>query len=66
MLQGVFYENNCFPVTDMFIAVFLEDRNWTLFCASLMQLLSCLSKMDISWNVYFGLKLFSLEIFPQK
>jgi len=66
MLQGVFYESNCFHVTGMFIAIFLEARNWTLFCASLMQLLSCSFKMDISWNVYFGFKWFSFEIFPQK
>jgi len=66
MLQGVFYESNCFHVTDMFIAIFIEARNWTLFCASLMQLLSRVSKMATSWNVYFGVKWFSLEIFPQK
>jgi hypothetical protein len=66
MLQSVFYESNCFHVTDMFIDIFLEARNWTLFCASLMQLLSCVFKIDTSWNVYFGFKWFSLEIFPQK
>jgi hypothetical protein len=66
MLQGVFYESNCFHVTGKFIAIVLEARNWTLFCTSLMQLLSCVPKMDIPWNVYFGFKWFFLEIFPQK
>ena len=56
MLQSVFYESTCFHVIGMFIAIFLEARNWTLFCASLMQLLSCVSEMGTSWNVYFGFK----------
>jgi hypothetical protein len=38
MLQGVFYESNCLHVTGKFIAEVLEARNWTLFCASLMQI----------------------------
>jgi len=38
MLQGVFYESNCFHVNGKFIVEILKACNWTLFCASLMQI----------------------------